>query len=65
MMCASCRGTLDYVHGHAACLDNRCPQYGRNQAECCGGETAGQCPVPASEIAALPPRDRPELSRPR
>jgi len=52
MTCALCRGPMDYVHGHAACLDGRCPMFGLNQAECCGGETADQCPLATSEIAA-------------
>ena len=24
---------MGYVHGHAACLDGRCPMFGLNQAE--------------------------------
>ena len=34
-----------YVHGHAACVNNQCPMFGANQAECCSGETAETCPV--------------------
>lgn len=52
MTCSWCRRSMDYVHGHAACVDSRCPKFGLNQAECCGGETAEQCPVPASDLAA-------------
>jgi hypothetical protein len=48
---------MDYVHGHAACLNSGCPMFGLNQAECCGGETAGQCPLPDSEIARGAPPD--------
>ena len=54
MNCRWCRNPLGYVHGHAACLDGRCPLFGANQAECCGGETAPQCPLPDSEVAARP-----------
>ena len=53
MKCRLCRQEMGYVHGHAACLESRCPMFGLNQAECCGGETADQCPVPASDIAAV------------
>jgi hypothetical protein len=42
---------MAYVHGHAACVDNRCPFYGRNQAECCDGETADNCPAPTAQLA--------------
>ena len=42
---------MAYVHGHAACIDNRCPHYGRNQGECCDGETADNCPVPTAELS--------------
>lgn len=44
---------MGYVHGHAACLDNSCPMFGLNQAECCGGETAETCPASTSEIFGL------------
>lgn len=47
---------MDYLHGHAACLDGRCPLFGRNQAECCGGETAGQCVGGAAPVEAAPAR---------
>ncbi len=43
--CAFCRRELIYVHGHAACGNNACPLFGQNQAECCSGETADNCPV--------------------
>ncbi len=51
MTCAWCRKQMTYVHGHAACVDCACPMFGLNQAECCGGETAGQCPATTSDIA--------------
>jgi len=54
MTCAWCRVTMDYLHGHAACVNGRCPMFGVNQAPCCDGENAGQCPVPTSEIAKRP-----------
>ncbi len=43
--CALCRQPLIYVHGHAACASRGCPMFGQNQAECCSGETAENCPV--------------------
>jgi hypothetical protein len=54
MHCAFCRSALGYVHGHAACLDGRCPMFGQNQAECCSGDT-GDC-LPTSVVAAGPAR---------
>ena len=54
MTCAYCRRPMDYLHGHAACVDSRCPLFGVNQAPCCDGETAGQCAQQVSEIAARP-----------
>jgi hypothetical protein len=45
MHCAFCRREMMYVHGHAACVNNQCPMFGMNQAECCSGETAETCPV--------------------
>lgn len=45
MHCAFCRREMRYVHGHAACVNNQCPMFGVNQAECCAGETAESCPV--------------------
>jgi hypothetical protein len=56
MNCSWCRETMDYLHGHAACVNGRCPMFGLNQSPCCDGETAGQCPVASSEIAKLPGR---------
>jgi hypothetical protein len=44
---------MAYVHGHATCVRADCPMKGVNQAECCDGETAAQCPVPTSEVAAV------------
>ena len=40
MKCSWCRTAMDYVHGHAACVNGRCPMFGVNQAPCCDGETA-------------------------
>jgi hypothetical protein len=45
---------MGYVHGHAACLDGKCPMFGLNQAECCDGETAEACPAPTATVAARP-----------
>ncbi len=50
--CAFCRQPLGYVHGHAACLDGRCPMFGVNQAECCSGDH-GDCPA-TSTVAMRP-----------
>ncbi len=47
---------MAYVHGHAACIDNRCPMFGVNQAECCDGETIANCPVPTAELGKGPRR---------
>ena len=54
MRCALCGNELAYVHGHAACVRSGCPMFGVNQAECCDGETAANCPAPTSAIAAVP-----------
>jgi len=53
MNCRFCASTMAYVHGHAACVNNACPMFGLNQAECCDGETAEQCPMPTSELARV------------
>jgi hypothetical protein len=53
MHCRFCRAEMTYIHGHAACIDNRCPMYGQNQAECCDGETAEQSPAATSDVAAV------------
>lgn len=45
LRCSFCGQALIYVHGHAACASTTCPVRGRNQAECCAGETAETCPV--------------------
>lgn len=47
---------MGYVHGHAACLDNRCPMFGVNQAECCSGETASCGPLTAEVAGVQVPR---------
>jgi hypothetical protein len=56
MTCAWRLKSMEYVHGHAACIDGACPMFGMNQAECRGGETAGQCPIATSTIARRPER---------
>lgn len=56
MECRLCRRSMAYIHGHAACVNNQCPMFGVNQAECCDGETIANCPVPTSTLAAGPPR---------
>jgi hypothetical protein len=52
LTCGFCARAMAYVHGHAACVNNQCPMYGVNQAECCSGEVA--CPT------VLPRAPRPE-----
>lgn len=52
MRCAWCRGSLDWLHGHAACLDNHCPMFGLNQSECCSGETEEAGWIPTSDLAS-------------
>ncbi|WP_438030646.1 hypothetical protein [Sorangium sp. So ce233] len=47
MYCPLCTSPLAYIHGHAACVNSRCPMFGANQAECCSGETAESCPASA------------------
>jgi hypothetical protein len=65
MRCALCGSTLAYIHGHAACVNNRCPMYGVNQSECCSGETAESSPAmvdrgsPQRPAAAPRPRPKP------
>jgi hypothetical protein len=56
--CALCRQPLIYVHGHAACASRGCPMFGQNQAECCSGETAENCP--AVVVPQGPVRDTPD-----
>ena len=53
MRCRFCHQPLVYLHGHAACVDNRCPMYGVNQADCCDGETA-EAVATTAEVAAIP-----------
>jgi hypothetical protein len=50
LSCSFCRRPMAYIHGHAACVFNGCPLYGQNQAECCDGATAEQCPLPTSGV---------------
>jgi hypothetical protein len=58
MPCRFCARAMAYIHGHAACVNNRCPMYGLNQAECCDGETIANCPAPTSVVAARPRQDQ-------
>ncbi|MAC28639.1 MAG: hypothetical protein CMN31_08355 [Sandaracinus sp.] len=58
MHCRFCRRPMAWVHGHGACVNNGCPMFGLNQAECCDGETVANCPVPTSMVAAGPPGGR-------
>ncbi|MBX3129280.1 MAG: hypothetical protein KF718_21360 [Polyangiaceae bacterium] len=51
--CAFCWQPMAYVHGHAACVQSRCPMFGVNQAECCDGETAA-APAPTSHVRGGP-----------
>jgi len=53
MQCALCQRPMAYVHGHAACTHRGCPFYGRNQAECCDGETAANCAVSTVDAARV------------
>jgi hypothetical protein len=55
MKCAMCQRDMVYVHGHAACANGSCPFYGRNQAECCDGETASNCALSTADIARMGP----------
>ncbi|WP_437873315.1 hypothetical protein [Sorangium sp. So ce363] len=55
MRCPICTSPLAYIHGHAACVNGRCPMFGANQAECCTGETAESCPAAADGGAAPRP----------
>ncbi|AUX43406.1 uncharacterized protein SOCE26_048540 [Sorangium cellulosum] len=52
MHCPLCTSPLAYIHGHAACVNSRCPLFGANQAECCTGETAESCPAAADDGAS-------------
>ena len=62
MRCRLCTSPLAYIHGHAACLNNRCPFFGMNQSECCAGETAETCPAIADPgPTAAPPARSPVL----
>jgi len=45
-----------YLHGHGACINNSCPMFGLNQAECCDGETVDNCSIQQkNEITLSPP----------
>lgn len=47
---------MTYLHGHGACINNQCPMFGLNQAECCDGETASNCVTPQRNEITLSPR---------
>lgn len=59
MRCALCKSEMDYVHGHATCVQGRCPMFGVNQAECCSGETAACGPLTADVAASNHPSPPP------
>ena len=40
LVCTWCKREMTYLHGDGACINNQCPMFGLNQAECCDGETA-------------------------
>ncbi|XXY49928.1 hypothetical protein WME91_02105 [Sorangium sp. So ce269] len=65
MRCPLCTSPLAYIHGHAACVNNRCPMFGANQAECCTGETAESCPAAADDGAAQRATSGASRRRPR
>ena len=44
------------LHGHGACINNQCPMFGLNQAECCDGETVSNCVSPQKNEITLSPR---------
>jgi len=50
---------MRYVHGHGACINNQCPLYGLNQAECCDGEQACNVPASTSQVAGYRPPGAP------
>ncbi len=56
MRCSWCHKAMHYVHGHAACVNGACPMFGVNQAECCDGEQAENCPAPSANVRAAPAR---------
>ncbi len=56
MNCTRCHNQMNYVHGHASCLNGSCAMFGLNQAECCDGETIAICATPTSVVAAGPSR---------
>ena len=47
---------MTYLHGHGACINNQCPMFGLNQAECCDGETVSNCASPQRNEITLSPR---------
>ena len=44
---------MTYLHGHGACINNQCPMFGLNQAECCDGETVSNCASPQKNEITL------------
>ena len=56
LKCTGCKNEIVYLHGHGACINNGCPMFGLNQAECCDGETVDNCSIPQkNEITLSPP----------
>lgn len=56
LKCTWCKDEIVYLHGHGACINNSCPMFGLNQAECCDGETVDNCSIQQkNEITLSPP----------
>ena len=56
LVCTWCKREMTYLHGHGACINNQCPMFGLNQAECCDGETVSNCVSPQKNEITLSPR---------
>ena len=56
LICTWCKSDLAYLHGHGACINNKCPMFGLNQAECCDGETTENCTSPQGNEITLSPQ---------
>jgi hypothetical protein len=55
--CSWCKSQMEYLHGHAACINNACAMFGLNQAECCSGENTQSCVgTQQNEITLSPQR---------
>jgi hypothetical protein len=55
MHCGFCQKQMAYIHGHLACVESSCPFFGKNQGECCDGETAESSPAATTTLAAARP----------